>query len=387
MLLSVDERFPLSFYFRIAHQIVKQAKVYREEGNLWDLYFTLVQYSRLMSEVIPRHGGFSTYSSKDKLYHKKILQEFNQELKKLEPLIAAVEGSDFVSKHSREKADVFASYDEGKAKHSSKVKAEGISDNGENAMRSMPQTPFSAALTASRGPNIDVQIVRKYSPSPVLCCIESPPIVGHVSHITIPESRKEHLESSCKESSAPRVVQDLHISARLMEEFMQLARTNTDNNLETCGILGAFLKNRTFYVTTLIVPKQESSSNSCQALNEEEIYAVQDQQSLFSVGWIHTHPSQTCFLSSIDLHTQYSYQVMLPEAVAIVMAPTDPARNYGIFRISDPGGINVLKECEERGFHSHRETDDGGPIYETCSSVYINPNLRLEVIDLRSDSP
>lgn len=72
MLLSVDERFPLSFYFRIAHQIVKQvanlpilffcsfvvvcwiyclvswiqAKVYREEGNLCDLYFTLVQYSR-----------------------------------------------------------------------------------------------------------------------------------------------------------------------------------------------------------------------------------------------------------------------------------------------------------------------------------------------------
>ncbi|KAM0945986.1 hypothetical protein DsansV1_C09g0090001 [Dioscorea sansibarensis] len=78
---------------------------------------------------------------------------------------------------------------------------------------------------------------------------------------------------------------------------------------------------------------------------------------------------------------------MLPEAIAIVMAPTDPARNYGIFRISDPGGINVLKECEERGFHSHRETDDGSPIYETCSSVYINPNLRLEVIDLRSDSP
>lgn len=139
-------------------------------------------------------------------------------------------------------------------------------------------------------------------------------------------------------------------------------------------------KNSTFYVTTLIVPKQESTSNSvswltpvwitmrmhsiiiemkpwlffldfqCQALHEEEIYALQDELSLFPLGWIHvrtnisplssfslprssccveipclsniyfflivfwskspqTHPSQSCFMSSIDLHTQYSYQV------------------------------------------------------------------------------
>ena len=36
------------------------------------------------------------------------------------------------------------------------------------------------------------------------------------------------------------------------------------------------------------------------------------------VGWIHTHPTQSAFLSSVDLHMQYSYQQMLPEALAIV---------------------------------------------------------------------
>uniref|UniRef100_A0A2N9ILJ2 AMSH-like ubiquitin thioesterase 2 n=1 Tax=Fagus sylvatica TaxID=28930 RepID=A0A2N9ILJ2_FAGSY len=88
-------------------------------------------------------------------------------------------------------------------------------------------------------------------------------------------------------------------------------------------------------------------------------------------------------MSSVDLHTQYSYQAMLPEAFAIVMAPTDKSRSYGIFRLSDPGGMSLLKKCQETGFHSHEELADGSPIYEHCSNVYTNSNLRFEIFDLR----
>nr|GFB88628.1 AMSH-like ubiquitin thioesterase 2 isoform X1 [Tanacetum cinerariifolium] len=94
---------------------------------------------------------------------------------------------------------------------------------------------------------------------------------------------------------------------------------------------------------------------------------IQNEESLFPVGWIHTHPSQSCFMSSVDLHTQYSYQVMLPEAVAIVMAPTDTSKSYGFFRLSDPHGMNILRDCQERGFHTHREPVNGTSIYEDCS--------------------
>lgn len=34
-----------------------------------------------------------------------------------------------------------------------------------------------------------------------------------------------------------------------------------------------------------------------------------------------THPTQTAFLSSVDLHTHCSYQMMMPEAIAIVCSP------------------------------------------------------------------
>ncbi|KAL5996328.1 AMSH-like ubiquitin thioesterase 3 [Asimina triloba] len=100
----------------------------------------------------------------------------------------------------------------------------------------------------------------------------------------------------------------------------------------------------------------------CQTMNEEEIFDLQDKLSLFPLGWIH---------------------VMLPEAIAIVMAPTDTTRTYGIFHLSDPAGVSLIRNCQERGFHPHEQPEDGCPIYEHCSHVYMHPKLNFEVVDLR----
>ncbi|KAJ9550342.1 hypothetical protein OSB04_014387 [Centaurea solstitialis] len=132
-------------------------------------------------------------------------------------------------------------------------------------------------------------------------------------------------------------------STKLMDHFMKLAKSNTNKSLETCGILAGSLKNRKFYVTALIIPKQEATSDSCQATHEEEIFEALDKRSLFTLGWIHTHPTQSCFMSSIDVHTHYAYQIMLPEAIAIVMAPKDSSRTHGIFRLTTPGGMGVIE--------------------------------------------
>ncbi|CAN8302891.1 unnamed protein product [Cochlearia groenlandica] len=216
-----------------------------------------------------------------------------------------------------------------------------------------------------------------------------PPVLAEV-HDLVPALSPEARESECTiENSLPdeslrsESPLELHIATTMMDTFLRLAKSNTKNNLETCGILAGSLKNRKFYITALIIPKQESTSDSCQATNEEEIFEVQDKQSLFPLGWIHTHPTQSCFMSSIDVHTHYSYQIMLPEAVAIVMAPQDSSRNHGIFRLTTPGGMTVIRNCDQRGFHAHSSPADGGPIYKTCADVYMNPNLKFDVIDLR----
>ncbi|KFK26683.1 hypothetical protein AALP_AA8G279700 [Arabis alpina] len=226
----------------------------------------------------------------------------------------------------------------------------------------------------------DNNIIRQPSPPPVLAEVHD------LAAALCPETT----EAECKienplpdESLRAESPLELHISTTMMDTFMRLAKSNTKKDLETCGILAGILKNRKFYITALIIPKQEGTANSCQATNEEEIFEVQDKQSLFPLGWIHTHPTQSCFMSSIDVHTHYSYQIMLPEAVAIVMAPQDSSRNHGIFRLTQPGGMTVIRNCDQRGFHSHSSPADGGPIYKTCADVYMNPNLKFDVIDLR----
>ncbi|XP_021822284.1 AMSH-like ubiquitin thioesterase 3 [Prunus avium] len=224
-------------------------------------------------------------------------------------------------------------------------------------------------------------VINQPSPPPVLARVQ--PEYSPIPPSKVADPRPGPAKPSVDGMPSSNSYQHLHVPVKLMDDFLRLARANTEKNLETCGILAGSLKNKVFHITTLIVPKQESTSDSCQTLNEEEVFEVQDRLSLFSLGWIHTHPSQTCFMSSVDLHTHYSYQIMLPEAIAIVMAPTDTSSPHGIFHLSDPGGVSVIRNCDQRGFHPHEEPLDGTPIYEHCSHVFINSNLRIDVVDLR----
>jgi len=99
------------------------------------------------------------------------------------------------------------------------------------------------------------------------------------------------------------------------------------------------------------------------------------------LGWIHTHPTQTCFMSSRDLHTHCGYQVMMPESIAVVCAPSKG--EWGIFRLTDPPGMRVILNCAQSGlFHPHAESK----IYTDAlrpGHVHELKGLEFEVVDLR----
>ncbi|GAA5938579.1 AMSH-like ubiquitin thioesterase [Sporobolomyces koalae] len=184
------------------------------------------------------------------------------------------------------------------------------------------------------------------------------------------------------EGGAP--LRPMILPLRLVSHFAEVvARANTANNIETCGLLLGHLAQNQFTITTLLIPKQNGTSDTCTTTHEEEQFEFQDSRGLMTLGWIHTHPTQSTFLSSVDLHTHASYQIMLQEAIAIVCAPRhDP--NVGIFRLTDPLGLETIVRCNDKAlFHPHPDL----PIYTDVDADWGHCRLEdyeFETWDLRA---
>ncbi|KYQ92853.1 MPN/PAD-1 domain-containing protein [Tieghemostelium lacteum] len=193
-----------------------------------------------------------------------------------------------------------------------------------------------------------------------------------------PKTNIDSPEASKKYSKLRKII----INGEILNEFMVMAQDNTRRSIETCGILSGSLSNDVFKVTTLIIPKQEGTSDTCNTVDEHEIFEYQLENDLLTLGWIHTHPTQDCFLSAVDVHTHCSYQYLLPEAVAIVMSPrANP--NFGIFRLTDPPGIQTVQKCKLKSFHPHPPVN-GIPIYTKSEHVDLLWGKNdSKVVDLR----
>lgn len=166
----------------------------------------------------------------------------------------------------------------------------------------------------------------------------------------------------------------------LIDKFLHLAKTNTENSIETCAILaGKFLNSQnSFLVTHVLVPSQKGTSDSCQTDNEEKVFLFQDEHDLITLGWIHTHPTQSAFMSSIDLHTHCSYQLMLPEAIAIVCSPK--YNQIGCYSLTPTYGLNFISGCKQTGFHPHPKEPI---IYDDSSHIQWDQDKKVQLIDLR----
>eukprot|EP00727_Mastigamoeba_balamuthi_P009193 m51a1_g4897 putative amsh-like ubiquitin thioesterase 1-like (422) ;mRNA; f:130271-132176 len=184
------------------------------------------------------------------------------------------------------------------------------------------------------------------------------------------------LKAFCFEPETDPLSRAVVVGPGLIESFAERAHANTSRGIETCGILAGKISGDALVVTTCIIPRQEATSDTCNMLDEEKLFEYQDAHSLITIGWIHTHPTQSLFMSSIDLHTQYPYQQLLPEAIAIVVAPLF-SPNFGIFSLTK-AGLREMAACTKRGFHPHK-----GPLYCEAANVEIKHQPDFEVIDMR----
>lgn len=255
-----------------------------------------------------------------------------------------------------------------------------------------PKTPIHSleALPQAKPPTLPPKPVQEPTK------VAPPPIPGKLPHFESSELISRSLSATASqelnakdytfkptaylENGTP--LRTVFLPPDLRTRFLNVAAPNTRNNLETCGILCGTLISNALFVSRLVIPEQKSTSDTCETLNESALFDYCDSEDLMVLGWIHTHPSQTCFMSSRDLHTHCGYQVMMPESIAIVCAPSkDPS--WGIFRLTDPPGMKTVLNCQKSGiFHPH----DVPNIYTDAlrpGHVFELPGLEFHVVDQR----
>jgi len=96
--------------------------------------------------------------------------------------------------------------------------------------------------------------------------------------------------------------------------FASIASINTARNRETCGLFLGKYKGGRFVVTTLLIPRQHATGDTCAIDEEELVMQFTEERSLIILGWvcrhlcqwigalcslvryyqIHTHPTQSC---------------------------------------------------------------------------------------------
>ncbi|XP_047379494.1 STAM-binding protein isoform X3 [Sciurus carolinensis] len=352
--VEVNEDIPPRRYFRSGVEMIRMASIYSEEGNIEHAFILYNKYITLFIEKLPKHRDYKStvIPEKKDTVKKKEAEKFarnmaiQQELEKERQRIAQ-------QKQQQLEQEQFHAFEEmirnqELEKERLKIVQEfGKVDPGlggplvpdleKPSLDVFPTSPVSSTqpsdCNTTARPAKPPVVDRSLKPG-ALSNSESIPTIDGLRHVVVP--------------------------GKLCPQFLQLASANTARGVETCGILCGKLMRNEFTITHVLIPKQSAGSDYCNTENEEELFLIQDQQGLITLGWIHTHPTQTAFLSSVDLHTHCSYQMMLPESIAIVCSPK--FQETGFFKLTDHG-LEEISSCRQKGFHPHSKDP---PLFCVC---------------------
>lgn len=352
-------------YYRSGNEIYRQAKTYLNEGDFSSAYILFMRFLTIFVDKIQKHPKIKDVPAEVKRSNRTKLAE-------ILPLTESLKKK-LLERYTKE-YDQYLKDKEAERKRA----AEEAKRRKQDASKGKSKTPSSTNSNFNKSQTTSV-------------VVPSAPIFGDLDDIVYPNDFpnseptkaispglvKPDFDRTLKPSMSfiDGGLRTVKIPHDTMKRFLEVARSNTSNNVETCGVLAGSLKQQQLIVTHVILPKQKGTSDSCMTMNEEEIFDIQDQLNLITLGWIHTHPSQTCFLSSVDLHTQAGYQIMMPEAIAIVCSPKH--NDEGFFTLTS-SGLEFISNCTETGFHPHPNDQ-----FVIAQHAQLDAMLTIEIVDLR----
>ncbi|NXE06374.1 STALP protease, partial [Lophotis ruficrista] len=396
--ITINEDITPRRYFRSGVEMERMASVYMEEGNLENAFVFYNKFITLFVEKLPSHRDYHQCAVPEKQdiikklkevafprtdeLKRDLLKKYNLEyqeymqnknkrktefLKKLEhqKLIDAEKKRIAHMRQQQLESEQFQFFEDQLKKQElardQKIKESMVmSEQIDGSMLSCISVPQNSSLSAAL-------LEKKERSGTSGCTGHSPPVNRVLKPVATLSAVQTQLAEALRGVILPR---------DLCHKFLLLAEANTVRGIETCGILCGKLTHNEFTITHVIVPKQSAGPDYCDMENVEELFGIQDQYDLLTLGWIHTHPTQTAFLSSVDLHTHCSYQLMLPEAIAIVCSPKH--NDTGIFRLTNAGMVEV-SACKKKGFHPHTKDPR---LFNPCTHV-VGKDVKIIVLDLR----
>jgi len=119
--------------------------------------------------------------------------------------------------------------------------------------------------------------------------------------------------------------EQVHISALALLKMLKHGRAGVP--LEVMGLmLGEFVDDWTVRVVDVFAMPQSGTGVSVEAVDPVFQTKMMDMLSMTGrpemvVGWYHSHPGFGCWLSSVDINTQQSFEQLNARAVAVVVDP------------------------------------------------------------------
>ncbi|KAK4881390.1 hypothetical protein RN001_004709 [Aquatica leii] len=370
--VEIDPGIPPKRYYRSGVEMVRMANVYFNEGSYENAYVLYMKFMTLFLEKIRKHPDYASVPPTEKRINQAHLREV---LPKAEELKACLL-EQFTKEYNHYLNEIKRRAEEQKREKSNHHQQKTISTGlikTELWSQGLILDPSLSNLENISYPDPNVPSAPDESDDDT-----ADDIAQGTSQIPIIDrATKPSTGFSDSQVSRPGL-RTVVTPAKVMTHFLTLSQKNTFNNIETCGILAGKLEKNSLIITHVILPKQHGTSDSCTTMNEEEIFDYQDQHNLITIGWIHTHPTQTAFLSSVDLHTHCPYQLLMPEAIAIVCAPK--YEETGFYILTPNHGLSFIASCKKSGFHPHPTEP---PLFMNADHVKVDGNAPLEVLDLR----
>ncbi|KAF2859440.1 26S proteasome regulatory subunit [Piedraia hortae CBS 480.64] len=143
----------------------------------------------------------------------------------------------------------------------------------------------------------------------------------------------------------------VYISSLALLKMLRHGRAGVP--MEVMGLmLGEFVDDYTVRVVDVFAMPQSGTGVSVEAV--DPVFQTKMMEMLKQtgrpetvVGWYHSHPGFGCWLSSVDINTQQSFEQLTPRAVAVVIDPIQSVKGKVVidaFRLINPQTLMLGQE-------------------------------------------